>query len=79
MEMSIELTNHSIIVPMRRGFCFVRRRVDLEDIDIFRSQCSFWRGSYLRTYDGKKIILHSVFLGMVQVRDMFARIRQMTS
>ena len=72
---NIELTDRGVVGPIQKGLETRRRQFNLEDIDLRRSRCRFLR-AYLRTHDGRKMMVSSPALGMKQVRSLFTAIRQ---
>jgi len=78
----IELMDHQLVGPVVVGpvhvswLSFRRIVVPVSHIDIQGSRCSVWTRSFLRTTDGRKMILNVSFLGARNVRRVFEEIRK---
>lgn len=74
-QADIEVSRTGVVGPVRKEiFKTEREHLAIDKINLSKSKCRFFR-AYLRTYDGKKLLVAAPVLGMSQVRNLFLRIR----
>lgn len=74
-QADIEVSEVGVVGPVVKGMLKTKReRFSFDDIDLSRSKCRLFR-SYLRNYDGRKMLVATPVLGMRQVRIIFSQIR----